>query len=261
MHTSWSKENPPPGGFSIYYVPWSRAVCKRFHDGMLCFAATELKSKPPRGACLIKLKCVLLCFINLTLEIITVPGFPRVNKRQIITWGGQILTLHLFYFACSTGPLLFLCELFVFVWVWNPQASAPITSETYTDGGAINKVAWKRLARRHSRNVPWNEWHTNTHVFKQKRHRTSRNTEHGRRTHMWKCWLFLFYFITYFFSVLPFSYTDLQLVTVSEKENSFWWSPFQSSHRHCWRRRVDIASCFVCNSRSEVGVWTVGVGT
>ena len=29
-----SKETPPPGGFSIYYVPWSRAVCKRFHDEM-----------------------------------------------------------------------------------------------------------------------------------------------------------------------------------------------------------------------------------
>jgi len=26
------KNPPPPGGFSIYYVPWSRAVCKRFHD-------------------------------------------------------------------------------------------------------------------------------------------------------------------------------------------------------------------------------------
>ena len=25
---------PPRGGFSIYYVPWSRAVCKRFHDEM-----------------------------------------------------------------------------------------------------------------------------------------------------------------------------------------------------------------------------------
>ena len=25
---------PPPEGFSIYYVPWSRAVCKRFIDEM-----------------------------------------------------------------------------------------------------------------------------------------------------------------------------------------------------------------------------------
>jgi len=30
----WSKETPPPGGFSIYYVTWSRAVCERFHDEM-----------------------------------------------------------------------------------------------------------------------------------------------------------------------------------------------------------------------------------
>jgi len=28
------KKPPSPGGFSIYYVPWSRAVCKRFHDEM-----------------------------------------------------------------------------------------------------------------------------------------------------------------------------------------------------------------------------------
>jgi len=28
------ERKPPPGGFSIYYVPWSRAVCKRFHDDM-----------------------------------------------------------------------------------------------------------------------------------------------------------------------------------------------------------------------------------
>jgi len=28
------KKPPPRGGVSIYYVPWSRAVCKRFHDEM-----------------------------------------------------------------------------------------------------------------------------------------------------------------------------------------------------------------------------------
>ena len=30
----WAKETPPLVGFSIYYVPWSRAVCTRFHDEM-----------------------------------------------------------------------------------------------------------------------------------------------------------------------------------------------------------------------------------
>ena len=35
------KKPPPPGGFSIYYVPWSRAVCKRFHD--------EMRRYPPGG--------------------------------------------------------------------------------------------------------------------------------------------------------------------------------------------------------------------
>ena len=28
------KKPPPRGGFSIYYVPWSRAMCKRFNDEM-----------------------------------------------------------------------------------------------------------------------------------------------------------------------------------------------------------------------------------
>jgi len=42
--------------------------------------------------------------------IITFPGFPRVNRLQIITWGGRILTFHLDYVAGYTDPLLFLFE-------------------------------------------------------------------------------------------------------------------------------------------------------
>jgi len=30
----WSQETPPPGGVLCWLVPWSRAVCKRFHDEM-----------------------------------------------------------------------------------------------------------------------------------------------------------------------------------------------------------------------------------
>jgi len=36
-----------------------------------------------------------------------VPGFPRVNSSQIITWGGRILNLHHNYVAGYTSPLLF----------------------------------------------------------------------------------------------------------------------------------------------------------
>jgi len=56
--------------------------------------------------------CVLLCFIIVLTRywgIVTVPGFPSVNGPQIITRGGQILTLHL-NVAGYTGPLLFLFE-------------------------------------------------------------------------------------------------------------------------------------------------------
>jgi len=59
--TSWSKETPPPRGgflFSMFpdqepcvrdfttrcdgYVPWSRAVCKRFHDEMTVASRREI---------------------------------------------------------------------------------------------------------------------------------------------------------------------------------------------------------------------------
>ena len=59
------------------------------------------------------LTCVLLCFIKPILScgirIVTVPGFPCVNRLgpQIITWDGWILTLHLNYVAGYTNPLLF----------------------------------------------------------------------------------------------------------------------------------------------------------
>jgi len=58
---------------------------------------------------------VLLCFnkwywgIIMVLGI-TVPGFPRVSRPQIIIWGGRILTLHLNCVAGYTSPLLFLFE-------------------------------------------------------------------------------------------------------------------------------------------------------
>ena len=55
------KKPPPPGGVSIYYVPWSRAVCKRFHDEMRpshlvmkslthgSWSGNIVNRKPPRG--------------------------------------------------------------------------------------------------------------------------------------------------------------------------------------------------------------------
>jgi len=56
------KKLPPgPGGFSLYYVPWSRAVCKRFHDEMRpshlvvkslthgSWSGNIVNRQPPRG--------------------------------------------------------------------------------------------------------------------------------------------------------------------------------------------------------------------
>jgi len=51
------------------------------------------------------------CFVLLTQcwGIVTVPGFPRVNRPQT-TWGGRIFTLRLYYVAGYTGPFVFLFE-------------------------------------------------------------------------------------------------------------------------------------------------------
>jgi len=54
-----------------------------------------------------------VCFFVLLTRywgIVTVPGCPRVNRPQILTWGGRILTLHLNYVAGYTSPLRFLFE-------------------------------------------------------------------------------------------------------------------------------------------------------
>jgi len=54
---------------------------------------------------------VCVCYFVLLTQywgIVTVPVCTRVNRPQIITWGGRILTLHLNYVAGDTAPLLFL---------------------------------------------------------------------------------------------------------------------------------------------------------
>jgi len=62
------KNLPPPGGCSIYYVPWSRAVCKRFHDEMRrshlfmkslthgSWSGNIVNRKPPRGGGVLSIK-------------------------------------------------------------------------------------------------------------------------------------------------------------------------------------------------------------
>jgi len=67
-----SKETPPLGGGSIYYVPWSRAVCKRFHDEMRrshlvvksfthgSWSGNIVHRKPPRGGGVLSIKSVTI---------------------------------------------------------------------------------------------------------------------------------------------------------------------------------------------------------
>jgi len=73
------------------------------------------QKKGPQLSCdvyVCDVKRQLCCFVllNRYLGIVTVPGFPRANRPQIITWGGRILTLHLNYVAVYSDSLLFLFE-------------------------------------------------------------------------------------------------------------------------------------------------------
>ena len=67
------KKPPPPGVFSMDYVPWSRAVCKRFHDEMRrshlvvkslihgFSSGNHSTKKPPRGG---GFPAIKLCCMN-----------------------------------------------------------------------------------------------------------------------------------------------------------------------------------------------------
>ena len=68
-------------------------------------------------------------------------------------------------FVLRSIPFIFL----FFFGFWIHTASAWSTAGTHTDGGAVIR---KRVAQRHSRNGPWNEWQTHAHVAKLKRNRT-----------------------------------------------------------------------------------------
>jgi len=60
--------------------------------------------------CSLQRATYVCCFVlwNWHWGIVTVPGFSRVNRLHIITWGGRILTIHLNHVAGYTDPLLFL---------------------------------------------------------------------------------------------------------------------------------------------------------
>ena len=72
LHDQFNLKNPPPpGGFSIYYVSWSRAVCKRFHDEMRpshlvvkslthgSWSGNIVNRKPPRGGGFLSIKSII----------------------------------------------------------------------------------------------------------------------------------------------------------------------------------------------------------
>jgi len=78
------------------------------------------------------------------------PGSPRPH----------LLEGHRKLVGSSAIPGRVFCFLF---WFRIHTASAPSTAGTSTHGGAVIR---EPLARRHSRNGPWNTWQTHTHVVK-----------------------------------------------------------------------------------------------
>ena len=75
------KIHPPPGGFSIYYVPWSRAGCKRFHDEMRpshlvvksftpgSWSGNVVNRKPPLGGGVLSIKLFINCIDLLRIHL------------------------------------------------------------------------------------------------------------------------------------------------------------------------------------------------
>ena len=75
------KNPPPPGGFSIYYVPWSRAVCKGFHDEMRrshlvvkslthgSWSGNIVNRIPPRGGGVLSIKMYTYIYTSISLYI------------------------------------------------------------------------------------------------------------------------------------------------------------------------------------------------
>ena len=78
-YLSWhfDRKNPPPlGGFSIHYVPWSRAVCKRFHNEMRpshlvvkslthgSWSGNIVNRKPPQGGGVLSIKVTRLFILT-----------------------------------------------------------------------------------------------------------------------------------------------------------------------------------------------------
>jgi len=99
------------------------------------------------------------CFVWLTRYwgIVTVPGFPRVNRPQT-TWGGRILILHLNYVDGYIGPLSFLSFLgfefpllFLFDRPGRPTTT-PLTTRGFCPGGSVvftkSNILLKKLNRK-----------------------------------------------------------------------------------------------------------------
>ena len=157
------KKLPPPGGFSIYYVPWSRAVCKRFHDEMRpsylvvkslthgSWSGNIVNRNPPGGGGFFR--------SHLHTDII---------ESRIHTYIQNTSRTHTYilnYIESRTHTYIQTCGATWKLWVWRRASK----QHTLTDGNTLQHTASNcntrlyRLANAEPQNAPCQQQHTATH--------------------------------------------------------------------------------------------------
>ena len=89
---------PPPGGVPIYYVPWSRTVCKRFYDKMRpshlvvkslthgSWSGNIVNRKPPRGGGFFRSMCIRQCLVDLSQYFEIYIYICMCIRQCLVTW-------------------------------------------------------------------------------------------------------------------------------------------------------------------------------
>ena len=156
--TSWSKETPPPGGFSIYYVPWSRAVCKRFHDEIRrshlvvkslthgSWSGNIVNRKPPRGERVLSINVMWVCVGYTSLGYISRQSvFTRYEDIEIFRSLLQGLSQALFTRYESIH--IYRSLLHVSSWsFYTRYESIQVSSQVFWQIGVpqLRQICWKR---------------------------------------------------------------------------------------------------------------------
>ena len=154
-HDQVDRQESPPGVFSIYYVPWSRAVCKRFHDEMRpshlvmkslthgSWSENIVNRKPPRSRWGGILSIKVVEYTRSSLE-----SFKFWYDSRSVTGGREMNTAR-----TPPSPALVLsgptrelpCPIHIFVY-WTMQIARVTHSGSSKAAEALYIAKWERLA-------------------------------------------------------------------------------------------------------------------